>query len=106
MALEKNLELRISSYSPQFALYNLNAAKAGYQPTLSLSGQHNHDESGKQLLSGGFSIPGADTDSDRFSGNLSGLTPWGMTYGLRASASESTGDNFVIVSNNAVPVPF
>lgn len=107
MALGKNLELRIDRYNPQFALFNLAAARAGYEPTLSLSGQHDHDESGSRLLSGGFQIPGSDTDADRFSGSLGGLTPWGMTYNLRASASESSGESFFLdASNNIVSDPF
>jgi len=108
LALEKNLELRIDRYNPQFAMFNLQAARAGYEPTLNFSGQHNHDESGSQLLSGGFEVPGAETDSDQFSGGLTGLTPWGMTYGLRASASESSGNSFFFDTNlnSVVPVPF
>jgi outer membrane protein TolC len=108
MALEKNLELRISRYNPQFALYNLAAARAGYDPTLSLSGQHSHDESGSRLLSGGFTVPGAESDSDSFRGGLDGLTPWGMTYGLNANARETSGDNFFFDTNlnQIVGVPF
>lgn len=94
MALEKNLELRIDRYNPQFALFNLAAARAGYEPTLNLSGQHNHDEQGSQLVGGGTEIPGAESDTDGFRGSLTGLTPWGMTYGLRANASETKGDTY------------
>ena len=100
LALAKNLELRIERYNPQFALFNLAAAKAGYEPTLSLSGSHSHDESGSQLLSGGFEVPGAETDSDQFNGSLTGLTPWGMTYGVRASGSEASGQSFFVDTNN------
>lgn len=99
MALEKNLELRIDRYNPAFATFNLAAARAGYEPTLSLTGQHNHDESGSRLLSGGFSVPGAETDTDRFSGGLDGLTPWGMSYGLAGSISETEGNNFAFDTN-------
>jgi len=107
LALEKNLELRIERYNPQFALFNLAAARAGYEPTLTFSGQHSHDESGSQLLAGGFEVPGATTDSDRFNGGLTGLTPWGMSYGLSASGSESSGESFFLDANtNLVSEPF
>jgi outer membrane protein len=108
MALEKNLELRIDRYNPQFATFNLAAARAGYEPTLSFSGQRDHDESGSRLLSGGFAVPGAETDSDRFSAGLDGLTPWGMTYGLRGWASETSGSNFSFDTNlnQIVGIPF
>ena len=105
MALEKNLELRIERYNPQFALFNLAAARAGYEPTLSLSGQHDHSESGSRIFSGGFvEIPGSKTDADSFSGSLGGATPWGMSYGLRASANEQYGQSFSL-DTNGLPVP-
>jgi len=107
LALQKNLELRIERYNPQFALFNLAAAKAGYEPTLSLSGGHSHDESGSQLLSGGFEVPGANTDTDSVNGSITGLTPWGMNYGLRTSASQSSGESFFLDANtNLVVDPF
>jgi outer membrane protein TolC len=99
MALKKNLELRIERVNPQFALFNLAAARAGYEPSLSLSGQHDHNESGSRLLSGGFAIPGSTTDSDSFGGSLGGLTPWGMTYDLRGNANEQYGNSFGFDAN-------
>ena len=107
LALKKNLELRIERVNPQFALFNLAAARAGYEPSLSLSGQHDHNESGSRLLSGGFTIPGSATDADSFSGSLGGLTPWGMTYDLRGSANEQYGKSFMVDTNNLiVGIPF
>lgn len=108
MALKKNLELRIERVNPQFALYNLGAARAGYEPVLSLSGEHSHNESGSRLISGGFSVPGAETDSDSFSGSLSGLTPWGMTYDLRGNANDQYGNSFGFDTNlnQVVAFPF
>ena len=107
LALKKNLELRIERVNPQFALFNLAAARAGYEPALSLSGQHDHNESGSRLLTGGFTIPGSETDADSFSGSLGGLTPWGMTYDLRGSANEQYGKSFTVDTNNLiVPLPF
>ena len=99
MALKKNLELRIERVNPEFALFNLAAARAGYEPSLSLSGQHDHNESGSRLLSGGFAIPGSTTDSDSFGGSLGGLTPWGMTYDLRGNANEQYGKSFGFDAN-------
>ncbi len=108
MALQKNLELRIERFNPQFAQFDLAVARAGYEPTLSLSGQHDHNESGSRLLSGGFSVPGAETDSDNFSGSLGGLTPWGMTYGLSGNANDQYGRSFAFDTNinGVVGIPF
>lgn len=107
MALRKNLELRIERINPQLALYTLGERRAAYEPTLSLSGQHNHDESGSRLLSGGFTVPGAETDTDSFSAGLGGLTPWGMTYGLSGNANDQYGKSFTLDANtNLISNPF
>jgi outer membrane protein len=94
LALEKNLDLRIERYNPQIAMFDVSAARAGYEPTLNLSGEHNHNENGAGLLSGtSIPLPNSKTDTDSYNGSLGGVTPWGMTYSLNANASESTGEN-------------
>ena len=103
MALGKNLDLRIERYNPQIALFDLSAVRAGYEPTLSLSGEHGHNESGSRLFSGSIPIPGSETDTDTYNGSLGGVTPWGMTYGLHVNASEDSGVNF---DTNFVGIPF
>ncbi len=82
LALQHNLDLQIDRYYPQISLFNLRANYGDYDPNLSLSGQHDHSESGSQLLSGGFSVAGAVTDDNSFSSALNGLLPWGTTYSL------------------------
>lgn len=108
MALKNNLELRIERINPQFALFDLAAARAGYEPTLSLFGEHSHNESGSRLISGGFAVPGSETDSDSFSGSLGGLTPWGMTYNLSGNSSDQYGRSFTFDTNlnQVVGIPF
>jgi len=106
LALSNNLDLQIERYNPMLARYNLSAAQGGYDPELRLGGSHSDTESGSQLLGGGFSVPGAKTETDSFNGGLGGLTPWGMTYDLSARASESSGDSFFLVGTNIVSSPF
>jgi outer membrane protein TolC len=108
MALEKNLDLRIERINPQLALFDLSAARAGYEPVLDLTGQHSHNESGSRLLSGGFQIPGSESDTDSFSGGLGGTTPWGMSYSLTASANEQYGQSFAFDTNTStiIGIPF
>jgi outer membrane protein TolC len=67
-----------------------------------LRGDHSDSESGSRLLGGGFSVPGATSEEDSFSGGLGGLTPWGMTYDLSARASETTGESFFLDTNNVI----
>src|SRR5436190_17115530 len=68
LALEHNLDLQIDRYNPRLALYTVRVAYGDYDPKLSLSGEHDHSETGSRLLSGGFSIPGSTSDADVFSG--------------------------------------
>ena len=82
LALKHNLDLQIERYNPDISLYNLKANYGAYDPTLSLSGQHSHSESGSQLIAGGFQVPGSVSDSDSFSSILSGFLPSGTTYTL------------------------
>ena len=107
MALSNNLDLQIERFNPLQARYSLAAAQGGYDPDLRLSGEHSDSESGTRLLSGGFSVPGAQTETDSFSGGLGGILPWGMTYDLTARASESTGNSFGLgTNNNVISFPF
>src|ERR1051326_3028651 len=62
LALKHNLDLQIDRYNPEIQLFTLQADYGGYDPTLNLSGQHDHNESGTRLLSGGFGIAGSTTD--------------------------------------------
>jgi outer membrane protein TolC len=80
LALQHNLELQIDRYNPQISLFNLKANYGDYDPNFSLSGQHDHNESGSQLVAGGLVIPGSITDDNSFSSTLNGLLPWGTTY--------------------------
>jgi outer membrane protein TolC len=82
LALKHNLDLKIDRYNPELQLFGLEAYYGYYDPTLTLSGQHDHSLSGQQLVSGGFSVAGSKRDDDSFSGNLSGYLPSGASYTL------------------------
>ncbi len=85
MALKHNLDLQIDRYNPEILLYTLKANYGAYDPTFSLSGEHDHNEAGSQILGGGFTIPGSVSDVDSFSSGLNGLLPWGTTYAIGTS---------------------
>ncbi len=44
-ALAHNFDVQIQRYNPEISLYGLNAAYSGYDPTFSVSGQHNFNVS-------------------------------------------------------------
>jgi outer membrane protein TolC len=107
MALQHNLDLRIDRYTPQISLYNLRANYGDYDPSLFMSGQHTHNESGPQLVAGGFQVPGSTTDADSFQSTLSGLLPWGTTYTLgTGNITDSSGTSGTLVPNPNSPISF
>jgi outer membrane protein len=91
LALQHNLDLQIDRYNPQIALFALNAAYGGYDPTLFLSGEHDHSETGTRYTSNGGLVAGSKTDANNFSGNLGGMLPWGTTYTLQGNAIDTYG---------------
>ena len=80
-ALQHNLDVQIERYAPQISLYTLRSAYGGYDPLLSVSGQHNYDKSGGYIVNGQIFTP-QTSESDSFSAGFSGDTPWGMTYSV------------------------
>jgi HAE1 family hydrophobic/amphiphilic exporter-1 len=93
-ALEKNLDLRIARYNPPMALSDLKNAYAGYDPTFSISGQHNFQMSGGGQYAVGLPIPPTTSDANSFNSSVAnGLTPWGLNYQLNGNVSEAYGNS-------------
>ena len=93
-ALAHNLDLQIERINPQISLYDLDADYGGYDPTLNISGQHNHNESGAE------GVPSSISDANSFSSSLDGSTPWGMTYGLSGNVSKTYNSTFPVSLTN------
>src|SRR5258708_5182209 len=72
LAIQHNLDVQIERYNPQLALFNLGAARGGYDPSLTFSGQHDHGNSGASVFQGGLPVPGSQTDADSFNAVLGG----------------------------------
>lgn len=81
-ALKHNLDVQIEQTVPQVSLYNLQAAYGGYDPTLSLSGQHDHDRFGGAVTNG-FS------NDDTFKSDIGGSLPLGTTYDLFGNVQDT-----------------
>ena len=92
IALEHNLDVQIQRLDPVLARYNLSLAYAGYDPNLSIGGQHDFS-----LSPGGFSAAinqiyqGATSDDDAFNAGISGLLPIGLNYNLSGNVAETYG---------------
>jgi outer membrane protein TolC len=102
-ALKHNFDVRVERYEPEKSLFNLHAAYAGYDPTLSISGTHHHNDQGGLLTVGGTQItnvingitnivtsPGGIpvTDYNSFDTKLGGTLPSGATYGLDGNVTK------------------
>ena len=110
-ALQHNFDVRIERYAPEESLLNLNAAYAGYDPTLSLSATHSQNDAGGFLNSSVATnfVPAftgtnftpyqtiatnnagiAITRQNAFNSDLKGSLPWGMTYDLNGNVTDET----------------
>ena len=90
-ALLRNLDVQIERINPQVSREELRGSYAGYDPTFRVAGEHRY-----QLSGGGFdpsiqfNIPPTEGEFDTISAGLSGgLLPWGTTYDIAASVTES-----------------
>ena len=88
LALQKNLALKVSAFSPQIARANVLTATGAFDPSLNFRRTYGESETPgtvTPLLGRGL----AQTDDYRLS--LDGLTPWGLTYSLGATAENQRG---------------
>ena len=70
--MQHNLDVQIQRYNPQISLYNLNADYGGYDPTFSVSGQHNYNDSGSVLFKTGLYRPARISNENSFNSALGG----------------------------------
>ncbi|HTX21776.1 MAG TPA: TolC family protein [Candidatus Aquilonibacter sp.] len=91
-ALSQNFDVQVQRYNPQISLYNLNAAYEGYDPTFSISGQHNFDVSpSKYSPYSTNETPPTVANENSFDSGLSGSLPWGLQYDFSGNILEQYG---------------
>jgi outer membrane protein len=95
MALRNNLELRIERYNPQLALFDLNAARGGYDPVARGNAEHDNRTQGRRLDELGQVVPSYESTQNNYGAGVGGLLPWGMTYDFAANLSPQTGERIV-----------
>ena len=91
-ALSHNFDVQVQRLNPQIALYTLNGAYGGYDPTLNASGQHLFNDSGADFA-GAVPIPGTSYDQNSFNSSLGGSTPWGLSYNFAGNISDTYNYN-------------
>ena len=93
IALENNLNLRITNYQPRLAGLNLQGSYGAYDPRLGLGGTDSFRESKGRVNPLEFTIPSSETDSFRSNVGLNGLLPFGTRYNIGLNSSETTGSD-------------
>jgi HAE1 family hydrophobic/amphiphilic exporter-1 len=84
-ALKHNFDVRVERYEPVKSQLTLDAAYAGYDPTLSITGTHSHNNSASVFGTNFVSV----SDADTFNSSLGGLLPSGATYTLGGNATKN-----------------
>lgn len=105
-ALRHNFDVQVARYTPQIDLYNLYATYGGYDPTLSLSGDHTYNSTPESLTQNQLQYPASVANANTFDGGLSGLLPWGLQYNLNGNISDSYGTTSTSISTNIFSSPF
>jgi outer membrane protein TolC len=88
-AVKHNFDVRVERYEPAKSEYALYAAYAGYDPTLSLSGTHSHNNAGGLLGTNGLFLTQHISDGNAFNSGLGGSLPSGATYNLFGNVNDS-----------------
>jgi outer membrane protein len=94
IALEHNLGIQVARLDPQLAQFALSASYANYDPTLSLGARHDYSATAGGRNDQQELYVGSESDSDNFNADLSGLLPWGLTYGLGTTMRDTHGTQF------------
>ncbi len=87
-ALAHNFDVQIQRYNPIIQQSSLSLAYAGYDPSLTISGAHNHEVQGPD------GQPAFVSDADNFSSQINGVAPWGLQYGIGGNVAENIGASY------------
>jgi outer membrane protein TolC len=93
IALRHNLDIEINRLNPELARFTLSATYGAYDPNVSISGEHDYSVSPGSVDPQGRPFGGSSRDVDIISGSISGLAPWGMTYGAGVNLGDAYGIN-------------
>ncbi|HEX2099933.1 MAG TPA: TolC family protein, partial [Candidatus Synoicihabitans sp.] len=92
LALAKNYSIKVESFGPSIARADLQSAWGRFDPVI--SGSYFRSEDGNPQSADPFSgarPPSSVVEVDSYDLSLGGLTPWGLSYRLRATTSNQRG---------------
>lgn len=87
LALRHNFDVRVERYEPLRAQLGLDVAYAGYDPLVTLTGSHTHNDKGGLLSTNGIIV----TDDNPFTGTLGGSLPSGGSYNVFGNVDDTYG---------------
>jgi HAE1 family hydrophobic/amphiphilic exporter-1 len=88
-AIQHNFDVRVERYEPLISQLGVEEAYAGYDPLLSLSGQHAHNNAGGFLGTNGVFLTQQITENNTFNSSLGGSLPSGATYNLFGNVGDT-----------------
>src|SRR5688572_24502231 len=101
LALEKNLDIRIQRYLPDFARLDLDGAYSAYDPQFAFRAGQRFSTFEQGFDPSEFNPPSQENWRDSYSTGLTGLTPWGLRYNFfgtmdRSRSQTETTNNIVL----------
>jgi outer membrane protein len=88
LALQNNQRVKVSAFGPEIGKANVLAAYGAFDPALTFRRSYREDET-PGIIAPLLSRTQREVDDYQLS--LDGLTPWGMTYSLGATANNTRG---------------
>ena len=108
LALQNNQRVKVSAFSPQISRANVTTAYGAFDPALTFRRTYSEAETAGTIAP---FVRRPLTQEDDYSLSLDGLMPWGLTYSLGATATNSRGtfnsfsDNYVTFGGVTVTQP-
>lgn len=103
-ALARNMDIRISRYSPQYGRLELRLAYADWDPRLNMTASESFSASTAIAIPGQPNTRASESTTDRYSVGLSGLTPVGLSYNLFGDFSQTVGFESFLVDTNGTTI--
>jgi len=102
ISVQHNFDVQIRRYDPDIARLTLNIDYGTYDPTISVTGGHDYNRSAGGFDAQGRPFGGIETDDNRLSAGLFGALPWGLSYSLSGSLTDTYGTRpgSVVDTNN------
>jgi outer membrane protein TolC len=91
IAIQHNFDVEIHRLNPELSRLSLRIAYAPYDPTFSISGEHDFNQSPGGIDAQGRRYSGVQTDDNQGSTSFSGLLPWGLNWSLGGGISDTWG---------------